>query len=129
MLASSHRFAHAIMALEAGLPLRPSVPARNEFRTFSADVEKTVSLLEEILAGEKVAERKFPNLREDYNRLIAAGDPDTQRYALVNIEADRITNSLNTLREETVAWMRLVRAHSNTTGPLSLLAGIGPKKS
>src|SRR5262249_41296048 len=69
MLASSHRFAHAIMALEAGLPLTPTVPPREEFRTFVADVEKTVSLLEEILAGEKVPERRFPNLREDHNRL------------------------------------------------------------
>src|SRR5262249_50988123 len=126
MLASSHRFAHAIMALEAGLPLTPAVPARNEFRTFVGDVDKTVSLLEEILAGEKVVERKFPNLREDHNRLIAAGDSDKQRYALVNIEADRMTNSLNTLREEIIAWARLVRSQS---GPISLLAGIGPKKA
>jgi hypothetical protein len=128
VLASSHRFAHAIMALEAGLPLSPTVPPREEFRMFVADVEKTVSLLEEILAGEKVVERKFPNLREDHNRLIAAGNPEKQRYGLVNIEADRITNSLNTLREEIVAWIRLVRAQSDA-GPISLLGGIGKKRA
>jgi uncharacterized membrane protein YccC len=112
MLATSHRFAHAVMALEAGLPLTPAVPARNEFRIFGADVEKTLSLLEEILAGGKVSEKKFPDLRDDHNRLIAAGDPEKERYALVNIEADRMTNSLNTLREEIVAWMRLARGRS-----------------
>ncbi|GAC1633120.1 MAG: FUSC family protein [Candidatus Acidiferrum sp.] len=107
MLASSHRFAHAVMALEAGLPLTPPVPARAEFRAFTADVENTLALLEQVLAGEKVPEKKFPNLREDHTRLIAAGDLVKERYALVNIEADRMTNSLNTLREEIVAWARL----------------------
>ncbi len=109
MLASSHRFAHAIMALEAGLPLTPPVPAREEFRVFAVDVEKTLALVKDVLSGEKVAERKFPNLREDHNRLIAAGDPEKQRYALVNIETDRMTNSLNTLREEILAWARMRR--------------------
>lgn len=111
-LASTHRFAHAIMALEAGLPLTPAVPAREEFRVFTADVEKTLAFLEEVLTGGKVAEKKFPNLREDHNRLIAAGDPEKQRYALVNIEADRMTNSLNTLREEILEWARMRRGVS-----------------
>jgi len=109
MLASSHRFAHAIMALEAGLPRTPSVPARQDVRVFMADVEKTLELLEEVLTGGKVAEKKFPNLREDHNRIIAAGDPEKQRYALVNIETDRMTNSLNTLREEILEWARMRR--------------------
>jgi uncharacterized membrane protein YccC len=109
MLASSHRFAHAIMALEAGLPSTPTVPARQEVRVFMEDVEKTLALLEQVLAGVKVAGKKFPNLREDHNRIIAAGDPENQRYALVNIEADRMTNSLNTLREEILEWARMRR--------------------
>jgi uncharacterized membrane protein YccC len=120
MLASSHRFAHAIMALEAGLPLTPPVPAREEFRVFTADVEKTLLLLEEILSGGKVPDKKFPNLREDHTRLLAAGDPEKERYALVNIEADRMTNSLNTLREEIVGWSRLARGQSVAQ------SGIGP---
>jgi len=114
-LASSHRFTHAVMALEAGLPLTPDVPARPEFLVFAADVERTLLLLEEILSGGRVPEKKFPNLREDHNRLLAAGDPEKERYALVNIEADRMTNSLNTLREEIVAWSRLARGRSMAT--------------
>ncbi len=114
MLASSHRFAHAVMALEAGLPLTPAVPAREEFRMFAKDVKKTLDLIEEILAGGKVQEKKFPNLREDHTRLLAAGDLEKQRYALVNIEADRMTNALNTLREEIVAWRRLMHGQAMT---------------
>jgi hypothetical protein len=109
MLASSHRFAHAIMALEAGLPSTPPVPARQEVRIFMEDVEKTLALLEQVLTGVRVAGKKFPNLREDHNRIIAAGDPENQRYALVNIEADRMTKSLNTLREEILEWAHMRR--------------------
>src|SRR5258706_5286485 len=128
ILASSHRFAHAVMALEAGLPLTPDVPARSEFRVFAADAEKTLLLLEEILSGGRVPEKKFPNLREDHTCLLAAGDPEKERYALVNIEADRMTNSLNTLREEIVAWSRLRRGQSTLeSGIVPVAAGDGKK--
>ncbi|HZV59453.1 MAG TPA: FUSC family protein, partial [Candidatus Eremiobacteraceae bacterium] len=100
MLASSHRFAHATMALEAGQRLTAAAPGREAYQTFSQDVEKTLSLLANILRGRRVAEKEFPNLREDYNNLLQSGDPHTARYALTNIEADRMTNSLNTLREQ-----------------------------
>jgi len=115
MLASSHRFAHAVMAMEAGLLVTTPLPARAEFPVFVADASKTLSLLEDILAGKKVPEKKFPDLREDHTRLVAAGDPVKDRYALMNIEADRMTNSLNTLREEIVAWSRLSRGQAATT--------------
>jgi uncharacterized membrane protein YccC len=125
VLATSHRFAHALMALEAGLPLTPAAPARPEFRVFAADVEKTLLLLEEILSGGKIPEKNFPNLREDHNRLIAAGDPEKERYALVNVEADRMTNSLNTLREEIVAWSRLKRGQSAARPEMIAIASRG----
>jgi hypothetical protein len=32
------------------------------------------------------------------------GDSKLEQYALVNTEADRITNSLNTLAEQVLAW-------------------------
>jgi uncharacterized membrane protein YccC len=100
ILASSHRFAHATMALEAGQRLTAAAPGRNAYLTFSQDVEKTLSLLSKTLRGERVPAKSFPNLREDYNRLLGSGDPHTARYALTNVEADRMTNSLNTLREQ-----------------------------
>jgi hypothetical protein len=38
--------------------------------------------------------------------MVAAGDPQSARYALVNVEADRMTNSLNTLQEQAMEWAR-----------------------
>jgi uncharacterized membrane protein YccC len=112
MLASSHRFAHAMMALEAGIPTAESqnqAPPRPEFRQFAAAADQTLNLLAAKIRGEKVAERDFPDLREAHLRLASSGDPQLERYALTNVEADRMTNSLNTLREQVFAWKRLTR--------------------
>ena len=98
LLASSHRFIHAVMALEAGWLHMAAVPARTAFRTFAADVEKTLDLLVAALSGAHVQLNKFPDLREDHGVLLQSGDQKIGRYALVNVEADRIVNSLNTLR-------------------------------
>jgi uncharacterized membrane protein YccC len=111
MLASSHRFAHAMMALEAGIPgasARAQAPARPEFRKFAEAVDKTLELLGAKVRGEKVAERDFPDLRKNYLQLTSSGDPQLERYALTNVEADRMTNSINTLREQVFAWKRFV---------------------
>ena len=112
MLASSHRFAHAMMALEAGIPgasARAQAPARPEFRKFAEAVDKTLELLSAKVRGEKVAERDFPDLRKNYLQLTSSGDPQLERYALTNVEADRMTNSINTLREQVFAWKRFAR--------------------
>ena len=106
MLASSHRFAHAMMALEAALPQMRDASPRDEFRRFRDDVERTLNLAAAILRGARVAKREFPDLREDHNRLIAAGGGDAARYALVNVEADRLTNSLNSLCEQLIRQSR-----------------------
>jgi uncharacterized membrane protein YccC len=110
MLASSHRFAHAMMAMEAGVPHTGEAPPRPEFRKFRDDVETTLDLLVKTLRGERVAEKEFPDLREDHNHLLAAGDPGKARYALVNVEADRMTNSLDTLWERVLEWSRAGQA-------------------
>jgi hypothetical protein len=39
----------------------------------------------------------LPDLREDHHALRQSGDPHVDRYALVNVETDRMVNSLNTL--------------------------------
>lgn len=107
IVASSHRFAHAMMALEASIPQKPEQTPRQEFGEFVAAVEKSLQLLEKKVLGQKVAEREFPDLRESYLRLTAAGDPQAARYALTNVEADRMTNSLNTLREQIFSWKKV----------------------
>lgn len=112
MLASSHRFAHAMMALEAVIPGTNSQnqpPARDEFRAFAAAVDQTLRLLAARIRAKKIAEREFPDLRAAQLRLASSGDPQVERYALSNVEADRMTNSLNTLREQVFDWKRLAR--------------------
>lgn len=112
MLASSHRFAHAMMALEAGIPPAQTpgqARPRPEFREFATAVDSTLNLLAAKIRGEKVAERDFPDLRKAHLRLASSGDPRMERYLLSNVEADRMTNSLNTLREQVFACKRLAR--------------------
>ena len=104
MLASSHRLVSAIMSLETGLSQSRLAPARSEFRTFTHDVELTLHSLASALRGSPLASTELPDLREDHHKLIASGDSTIERYALVNTEADRITNSVNTLAEQVLAW-------------------------
>jgi uncharacterized membrane protein YccC len=104
ILANSHRFVHAVMSLEAGLARSRPVPARDAFRTFAADATRTLALLAAALHGAPTAPADFPDLREDHNALLQSGDPLAARYALVNLETDRIANSLNTLALEVREW-------------------------
>jgi uncharacterized membrane protein YccC len=106
LLASSHRFIHAAMALEAGWLHTAAVPARAAFRRLAADVDQTLELLAGALRGRRVQLKEFPDLREDHHLLVHSGDQKIERYALVNVEADRIVNSLNTLREQVMEHVR-----------------------
>lgn len=105
MLASSHRFIHAVMALEAGIHGSHPAPAREAFRRFANDVEVTLHSLAGALRGSPLTRAVLPDLREDHYALAHSGDPAAERYALVNVETDRITNSLNTLSEELLGWL------------------------
>lgn len=99
VLASSHRFIHAAMALEAALPSSPPQAAGEAFQNFSHDVEKILYFLAARLRGSAVERENLPDLREDHNRLIRSGDN------LLNIETDRITNTLNTHAELLFQWV------------------------
>lgn len=110
LLASSHRLVHAVMALDAGWLNTAAAPARAAFHKFAADVEKTQALLAAGLRGARVQQNEFPDLREDHHVLVQSGDAKIERYALVNVEADRIVNSLNTLREQVMEWVRAKKA-------------------
>jgi uncharacterized membrane protein YccC len=105
LLANSHRLIHACMALEAGLARSRTVPARKAFRTFANDTDLTLYFLSAALGGSPISREDLPNLREDHYQLVHSGDGGVDRYALVNVETDRITNSLNTLAEETLHWL------------------------
>jgi uncharacterized membrane protein YccC len=105
ILASSHRLAHAFMSLEAGVEASGSAPPRHAFRAFAENVEKTLYYLAAALRGSDLSKEHLPDLREYHNALVSSGDPSVERYALVNVETDRITNSLNTLSEQVLRWI------------------------
>jgi uncharacterized membrane protein YccC len=123
MLASSHRLVHAMMALEAAAAQTTPVTARPQFRIFAGEVEKTLSLLAARLRGAKARSRSFPDLRQSYQNLVGAGDSHMDRYALVNVESDRITNSLNTLAEQIRTWSAM---RSGTTSSAAEPAAPAP---
>ncbi len=100
ILATAHRVAHALMALESGLFTSRPMSARATFRPFADHVELTLYYLASALRGSPLKRADLPDLREDHHALEQSGDPNTELYALVNVETDRITNSLNTLSEE-----------------------------
>jgi len=109
MLASSHRLAHSMIALEAGIPQSGGEKSPLQFAAFAAAVEKTLELLSAKLRAERISERDFPDLREAYLQLSRGSELQVGPYAFVKTEADRIANSLNTLREQVFAW-QAVRA-------------------
>jgi uncharacterized membrane protein YccC len=109
MMASSHRLVHAVMSLETGLERTVDVKARPAFASFVAEVTQTLTHLAAQMRGGKVAAREFPDLRAAYRELAGQGSETVDRYVLVNIETDRIVNSLNTLAEQVRAWQRLTR--------------------
>jgi hypothetical protein len=94
-----------MMALEAGLSSSYQAPAREAFRPFANDVELTLYYLAAALRGSPISAEALPDLREDHNALVHSGDSQTERSALVNVETDRITNSLNTLSGELLRWI------------------------
>jgi uncharacterized membrane protein YccC len=116
MLASSHRLAHAMIALEAGIPASQGQTPPVAFQTFATAVEKTLQLLSAKLRGMRISEREFPDLRSAYAGFIHAHDAIDESYAFVAVEADRMVNSLNTLREQLFAWRRGAGDTTKTRG-------------
>jgi uncharacterized membrane protein YccC len=105
MLASSHGFINAVMALEGAMPGPGYEPAPDALRKFAADVEVTMHSLAAALRGSTVRASSLPDLRQDYQQLMQAGDPKSGRFALVSMETDRLTNRLNTLSEQILKWV------------------------
>ncbi len=105
MIASSHRLAHSMIALEAGIPAKEhGEKAPEQFEQFAKDVDETLEMLSAKLRGQRIAERDFSDLREAYSRLARVPGLQSGPYDFVKTEADRVANSLNTLREQVFAW-------------------------
>ncbi len=105
ILANSHRLIHAMMALEAGLFRSQPVSPRPAFTVFANNVDFTLYFLAGYLRGVALRPGDLPDLREDHRALLQSGVSHAERYELVNVESDRVTNSLNTLALELVQWV------------------------
>jgi hypothetical protein len=106
ILASSHRLLYALMALDSGLQNSSPAPPGDEFRKFVSDIDLTLYLLAAALRGSPLLKKQLPDLRADHLKLLESGDPARERYALVNIETDRMTNSVNTLRDQILSLLK-----------------------
>lgn len=105
MLASSHVFVHAVMGLEAGVAHSSQQPPAEAFQTFAIDVEFTLYFLAATLRGSHSAAQGLPNLRDDHRRLVDARDASQPTSEFLLIETDRLTVSLNTLREQVLHYI------------------------
>jgi len=105
ILASSHSLVHAVMGLEAGLVQSvPKTPPQS-FQLFAKDVDFTLYFLANALRGSAFANKTLPQLREDHRRLLESRDAFSPVDEYVLIETDRLTVSLNTLREQVVRFV------------------------
>jgi len=103
LLANSHRLAHALLALEAGLHATRNAAPQPAFHVFADEVEATLAILSRALRGETPG-APLPDLREAHHELLRAGE-SLPRFAVVSVETDRVVNSLNTLAGDVFRWM------------------------
>jgi hypothetical protein len=79
-------------------------------KNFISKVEKTLALLSSTLRGIRLPCKDFPNLREEHRQLVQSrtgeASPAPAYFDSINIEGDRITNSVNTLAEQIMHWTR-----------------------
>ncbi|MDR3607708.1 MAG: FUSC family protein [Oligoflexia bacterium] len=114
MQASSNRFAYNIMALEAGDKNGFAPEDLKIFAVFSEKVEQTLILLAEALRTCRIDPQKFPDLRAIQAQLIKINTPGNA-ISTAYAETDRLTNSLNTLREQVLLWVNTVSGHTIST--------------
>jgi uncharacterized membrane protein YccC len=100
ILASSHALMHAMIGLEAGVSQAPVNECPDAFRKFSQDVDFTLYFLSRALRGSTSAAGTLPKLREDHRRLVDTSRSLSAADRFIVLETDRITVSLNTLREQ-----------------------------
>jgi uncharacterized membrane protein YccC len=104
MLASSHALTHSMMALEAGILRSPAHTSPEAFQVFANDVDLTLYFLAAALRGSPGAHRTLPKLRDDHRRMLQARSSFSPADEFVLLETDRLTVSLNTLREQVLRY-------------------------
>jgi uncharacterized membrane protein YccC len=93
MLASSHNFIYAAMTLESAAPEASCAP---QFDGFLNHVDLMLYFVAATLRGLNADQHHVYDLREHYRKLAACLAEDS----LLLVEADRMTNALNTLRDQ-----------------------------
>ena len=104
ILVNSHSIVHAVMSMEAGLYQTKTAPARPSTLAFAEAVDRTLGAASQALRTRAPLPPDLPDLRQAHNAIMEAHVPPTERYALVNVETDRITTGLNTLCEQVALW-------------------------
>lgn len=98
LLANSHRFAHAVMAIEAGLYQHPAPSRPAALQPFVADVDTILTAIAQALRDPTQPTAPLPDLRAAQRGLVAAIGPEpSYQAAALTAETERITNSLNTI--------------------------------
>ena len=100
MLASSHALIHSMMALEAGVLHRPGGASPEALRGFARDIDFTLYYMLQALKGSSAASEMLPKMRESYRKMVDALRVFSSADQFLIRECDRLTVSLNTLREQ-----------------------------
>jgi uncharacterized membrane protein YccC len=103
ILASTRRLARALLALEAAIGHDRTAPVPQSFRTFANHTDLTLYYLAALLRGSAITADLLPDLRADHSALLDS-EQTGQPHALINTEADRLTNAVDTLSEEVFQW-------------------------
>jgi uncharacterized membrane protein YccC len=101
-LASSHRFAYAVMGLDV---LSREDGFSDGYRDFADTASRLLATLSESLRGGTMPRGTIPDLRDAYQKLVTL----KSEKEIAITEADRITNSLNTLAEQVLSVVQMFR--------------------
>jgi hypothetical protein len=115
------------MALDAIFSHKPALSSSPPLKNFIPKLEKTLTLLASTLRGARVPSKDFPNLREEHRLMVqprtSEASSELARFDSINIETDRITNSVNTLAEQIMQWTRTPEFETLHKHRLELAAG------
>jgi uncharacterized membrane protein YccC len=108
LLASSHDFIHAVMTFEAAVvdEVRGHEGCVPALDSFFDQVELMLYFLSAALRGSPEELIDMTDMREKYRRLAECAGGSGLSGSLMLIETDRMTNALNTLREQVLPWAR-----------------------
>ena len=107
MLASSHAMAESVREMEAETLQMPASEQSPALKSFCKDVEFTLYYLSAALRGSAAAAETLPRLREDHRRLVQEKSSLGAAEEPVILGTDRITTTLNTLREQVMQYLVL----------------------